>query len=201
MTVENGLITNISKEELKKFPLDKFRGEILIIDDEAQVIPAIDELSKSDFLGFDTESKPSFEKGKSNLNPVALIQFSTADKAFLFRINKIGVPEALRTLMLDEQTIKIGSGVKGDIEKLAKLNHSNGAGGFVDVQTVAKNHGIVTYGLKKLSAIFLGFRISKRHQLTNWESETLTTGQQNYAATDAWVCYRLYEEFKKRNMI
>ena len=46
--------------------------------------------------------------------------------------------------------------------------------------------------MKKLAAIVLGFRISKRQQVTDWEAEQLTEAQQVYAATDAWVCRQIY---------
>jgi ribonuclease D len=66
--------------------------------------------------------------------------------------------------------------------------------GFVDLQTLVKDFGIQSSGLKKLAAIVLGFRISKRQQVTDWEAEHLSEAQQIYAATDAWVCHQIYKK-------
>ena len=35
---------------------------------------------------------------------------------------------------------------------------------------------------------------AKAQRLSNWEAATLTDKQQLYAATDAWVCTRIYEQ-------
>jgi len=79
--------------------------------------------------------------------------------------------------------IKFLSGVKRFIPR-----------GFVDLQNLVKDFGIQSSGLKKLTAIVLGFRISKRQQVTDWEAEHLSEAQQIYAATDAWVCYEIYRK-------
>jgi ribonuclease D len=72
--------------------------------------------------------------------------------------------------------------------------------GFVDLQKYVRDFGIQSSGLKKLSAIILGFRISKGQQVTNWEAEALTEAQQIYAATDAWVCYQIYKKLNNDNV-
>jgi ribonuclease D len=70
-------------------------------------------------------------------------------------------------------------------------------GGFIELQDYAKDLGIQNFSLKKLTAIVLGFRISKSQQLSNWEAEELTEAQQIYAATDAWTTLRIYQNFPK----
>ena len=52
--------------------------------------------------------------------------------------------------------------------------------------------GFESIGAKKLSALVLGFRISKRQQVSNWEMAKLSQAQINYAATDAWICREIY---------
>ena len=91
----------------------------------------------------------------------------------------------------------MGAAIHDDIKGLAKLN-SFKAGGFIDLQTVAKNANIEDISVKKMTARFLGFRISKKQQLSNWDNNSLEEGQITYAATDAWVCYHLY--FKMKNL-
>lgn len=193
----------ISNEDLNQLPIDHFKGDVEVIETEADADRAVQELLKEAYIGFDSESKPTFVKGKTNQNPMALMQFSTSDKAYLFRLNKIGIPDSVCDLLESETTRKIGVALHSDMDKFRKLKKSRlvKPKGFVDLQTVAKKNEVKNLGLKKLSGIFLGFRISKRHQLSNWESKTLSEGQIRYAATDAWVCYELYKAFLKEGWI
>lgn len=193
----------VSKEELKEYPVERFTGGIHVYEDEKGIDEAVEYLSKFKYLGFDTESKPTFVKGKTNINGIALLQLSSGEEAFLFRLNKIEMPENLRKLLENPGILKIGSATHGDIPKLAEL-YKKGEftpKGFVDIQVIGKKHGIETVGLTKLTSILLGFRISKRQQLSNWEAESLSEAQLNYGATDAWACYKLYENFIFRGMV
>jgi len=195
--------TRISREDLRDFPVKRFSGKIHLITDEKEVVEAVNYLSQFRFIGFDTESKPTFVKGKTNIHGIALLQLSSLDEAFLFRLNMFEMPESLKLLLENKNILKIGSAIHGDIQKLSEL-YKKGEfrpDGFVDIQVIGRKHKIETVGLTKLTANLLGFRISKRQQLSNWEAENLSDAQKNYAATDAWACYKLYEEFIKREML
>lgn len=185
---------NITLEEIQKLELSWFRGNIQVVDDIKKFNTAIDELKGKKLLGFDTETRPSFKKGHKN--KVSLIQLSTHDKAWLFRINRIGIPAQLLDLLADSSIIKAGVAVHDDIKFLKNVRKFNPEG-FIDLQAYVKDFGIQCSGLKKLTAIILGFRISKRQQVTDWEAESLSEPQQVYAATDAWVCYEIYSRLKK----
>jgi ribonuclease D len=185
----NAYQENITAEELALCELSWFKGEIVLVDNMKTFREVFPRLSGSDLLGFDTETKPTFKKGGKN--PVSLIQLSTSDLAVLFRINKIGFPQELIDLLSDTSVIKTGVAVHDDIRYLKSVKRFN-PGGFIDLQVFVKDFGIVSSGLKKLTAIILGFRISKRQQVTDWEAEQLTEAQQIYAATDAWVCHQIY---------
>jgi ribonuclease D len=124
---------------------------------------------------------------------VSLIQLSTENLACLFRINKIGIPDELIDLLSDSLVIKAGVAVHDDIRFLSGVRRFK-PNGFIDLQNYVKDFGIQSSGLKKLSAIILGFRISKRQQVTDWEAEELSEAQQVYAATDAWVCHQIYKK-------
>ena len=182
---------NITAEELAEHELSWFKGEIVLVDNLKTFYKVFPRLLKSDLLGFDTETRPTFKKGKKN--SVSLIQLSTEDLACLFRINKIGIPNELVDLLSDHAIIKAGVAVHDDIRFL-KVVRKFAPEGFVDLQTLVKDFGIQSSGLKKLAAIVLGFRISKRHQVTDWEAEHLSEAQQIYAATDAWVCHQIYKK-------
>ena len=182
---------NITAEELAEHELSWFKGEIVLVDNLKTFYEVFPRLLKSDLLGFDTETRPTFKKGKKN--SVSLIQLSTEDLACLFRINKIGIPNELVDLLSDHAIIKAGVAVHDDIRFL-KVVRKFAPEGFVDLQTLVKDFGIQSSGLKKLAAIVLGFRISKRQQVTDWEAEHLSEAQQIYAATDAWVCHQIYKK-------
>ena len=66
-------------------------------------------------------------------------------------------------------------------------------GRFIDLQKMVSDFGIKDLSLQKLYANIFHERISKREQLSNWESDQLNPKQQLYAATDAWVCTRIYD--------
>ncbi len=183
--------SEISKEELKDYPKTAFKGKIFVIENMKQFAAALDILKGHKILGFDTETRPSFKKGKTN--KLALLQLSTENEAFLFRVNKIGLPSEILQLMSSKKIIKVGLGLKDDLQKLKQTAHFN-ANGFIDLQDMVEDYGINDKSLKKVSAIVLGHKISKNQQLSNWESEELTEAQQLYAATDAWICLKIYQK-------
>jgi ribonuclease D len=182
---------NISYEELSECELSWFKGEIVIVEEIRTFNEVFPRLLGEGLLGFDTETKPTFKKGKKN--NVSLIQLSTGTLACLFRINRLGLPDELVNLLSDPGVIKAGVAVHDDIRFLKGVKKFDPSG-FVDLQNFVRNFGIQSSGLKKLAAIVLGFRISKRQQVTDWEAVNLTEAQQIYAATDAWVCHQIYQK-------
>ena len=189
---------NLTVEELAGHEVSWFKGEIVLIDNLKTFYEIFPRLLESDLLGFDTETRPTFKKGKRNT--VSLIQLSTEFLACLIRINKIGIPDELAALLSDPRVIKAGVAVHDDIKFLKNVKKFNPEG-FVDLQNVVKEFGIQSAGLKKLSAIVLGFRISKRQQVTDWEAEKLSEAQMIYAATDAWVCHQIYRKLRNGSEI
>ncbi len=182
---------NISHEEIKELELEWFKGKIILIDSIEKYRSVIPWLQNSKVVGFDTETKPTFKKGRKN--KVSLIQLSDNKIACLFRINKIGIPDELASLLADPDVIKCGVAVREDI-KLLNGQKNFVPAGFIDLQKFVKDYGIESSGLKKLSAIVLGKRISKSQQVTDWEAKELSEAQMIYAATDAWVCLEIYKE-------
>lgn len=180
---------NISIEEIKELDLKWFEGEISVIDNMEKFYASVPELLRSTVLGFDTETRPSFKKGGKN--KVSLIQLADDNRAFLFRINKIGIPDELVSVLSNPYILKCGVAIHDDIKVLSGVRKFNPSG-FIDLQHFVKEYGIISSGLRKLAAIVLGFRISKRQQITDWEAFTLTDAQCIYAATDAWVCHQIY---------
>jgi ribonuclease D len=181
--------SHIEHDELNTLPLRSFTGAIHVINNPDEAAEAVRRLSLADVVGFDTETKPTFKKGK--LNPVSLLQLATRHEAFLFRMNRLGHFSGLAELLIRETPLKIGAAIHEDIRAL-KAIYPQQTNGFIDLQDIVKNYGIENIGVKKMAAIVLGFRISKSQQLSNWEADTLTEAQMVYAATDAWVSLEIY---------
>ena len=127
----------------------------------------------------------------SDKRQVVLIMTDTTRKAYLFRLKSMGMHRRLCNLLSDRRIIKVGAAIHDDIRGLQKLNDFR-ADGFVDLQKIVADYGIRDKSVKKMTAIILGFRISKTQQLSNWEAEELSESQCKYAATDAWVCREMY---------
>ncbi|WP_027421512.1 3'-5' exonuclease [Crocinitomix catalasitica] len=189
--------TNITKEEINQLRLDKYNGVIELIDDITKVKQAFKEINKFDYSGFDTESKPVFVKGQ--FNDISLVQIATADKAYLFRIHLTGITDEMIAYFKNDKHLKIGVGLRDDIIGLQKISPFK-AGGFVELNEIVNKINIEANGLRKLTAIILGFRISKNAQVSNWEAPELSKKQEIYAATDAWVCYEMYQRLLALNI-
>ncbi|MGF7139080.1 3'-5' exonuclease [Roseimarinus sediminis] len=186
----------ISKEELAQLPLKQFEGTIHIINNQYEVEAAVEYLNQFAYLGFDTETKPSFKKGQ--VNRVALLQLSTADTTFLFRVINYKLPKSLIRLLANPDIVKAGAAIRDDIKAL-QINQPFKPAGFVELQDEAQKLGINNFSLKKMAGIVLGIKISKAQQLSNWEAAELSEAQLRYAATDSWISYMIYENFSKHN--
>lgn len=189
-------IVTIDKGELAQLPAEQYKGKIKVIDDISQVENAVKELRGFKSMGFDTETRPSFRKGVQY--KVALIQFSTPECSYLFRTNKIGYPEELIKLINDVAVKKIGLSIHDDFINLRRVADIDPEG-FVDLQTFVKDYKIADNSLSRVYAILFGKRISKGQRLTNWEQETLTDSQQEYAALDASACLKIYDYLRSGN--
>ena len=191
MTTVNNFIDKISNEQTALLPAVEFRGEIRIVEHERDIAAACKTLAEQPVIGFDTETRPSFRPGVTFR--VSLLQLSTPTVCYLFRLNKIPLAKPILQLLEDRRILKIGADVAGDLRSLRQIRHFRD-GGFVDLQGIAPEWGIGEKSLRKLSAIVLGRRVSQAPRLSTWEAATLPDKQQLYAATDAWVCTRIYEQ-------
>lgn len=185
----------ISKEEVNALEMGAFGGKIKLIDHPSKVADAVQELKAARRLGFDTETRPAFRKGVCY--DVALLQLSTLDTAYLFRLNQIGLPADVRDILEDPNILKIGAAVRDDLKALKKLSPSFRPASFFDLNEELKRIGFLNVGVRNLSAMVLNIRISKSEQVSNWEGEILTDKQKLYAATDAWACLEIFERLYK----
>ncbi len=190
--------THITKEEINELPIGKYEGEIILIDDASFIKDAIHEIKQHKLIGFDTETKPAFQKGIKN--QVSLVQLAIPNKVYLFRLNLIGLPKELVTIFADPKHELVGLALRDDVKDLQLLDPFDPTG-FIELSDVTKEIGIVNAGARGLAGLFLNIRISKTQQTSNWENPSLTEPQIRYAATDAWVCLEIYEYLRSKGLI
>lgn len=179
----------ISKEKIRGLSIETFNGEIVVIDKVEDVADAVAYLKQFKVIGFDTETKPVFRKNTSN--KVALMQLSTLDKCFLFRLNLIQYPDDLDSLICSKDVMKVGLSLRDDFAALRKRSDCPPLN-FIDLQTFVIDYGIKDMSLQKIYAILFNKKISKNQRLSNWEGKTLKPSQKMYAAVDAWACLKIY---------
>lgn len=191
------IYSKFDKHQISDLPRVLFGGRIIVILSAGETESAVRYLLTHQILGIDTETRPSFRKGTSY--SVALLQVSTRDTCFLFRLNHTGMTPSLIQLLEDTTVPKIGLSLKDDFAMLSR-RHNFKPGLFIDLQKEVKKIGVEDLSLQKLYANFFGEKISKAQRLSNWEADVLNEKQKRYAATDAWACIRLYEEFKRLSL-
>ncbi len=187
---------SITAEEINGLPLRTFPGKTRVISDADQLGKIALEIEQHDIVGFDTETRPSFKKGQ--VFQVSLLHLAIPGKVFLIRLNHTGVTVELAGLFSNPGIIKAGVGIRDDIKALQKLKMFHPSGCY-DLSMLAKQAGLQVESVKKLTALLLGFRISKSAQTSNWEVATFTQKQIEYAATDAWVCLELFHKLRPKN--
>ena len=188
-------VNKISNEEVAALEAVRFDGEIIVVDNDMALERACIDLASHPVLGFDTETRPSFKAGVTN--KVALLQLSTYERCYLIRLCRVKISTKLRGILESKFIVKIGADVAGDIRSLRKL-YPLSPHNFVDLQSEIGKYGIEDKSLRKMSGIVLGKRVSKAQRLSNWEAQTLTEQQQMYAATDAWVCLKIYDKLNEK---
>ena len=189
----------IDKKLISEMPKVVFPGRIIIIYTEDDARKAVAYLNRCSVVGVDTETRPSFKKGK--VNSVALLQVATSDTCFLFRLNRIGIPDFLEEF-LQNDVLKIGLSLRDDFNMLRRANNKDPrVGNWIELQDYVSRFGIQEKSLQKIYAILFGEKISKNQRLSNWEADVLTEAQQQYAATDAWATLRIYQKLNNENLI
>ena len=167
-----------------------FPGRIFVVYTESDAEKAVAYLKDQRIVGVDTETRPSFKRGTTH--KVALLQISTQDTCFLFRLNRIGMPDSLQEFLMSD-TLKIGLSLKDDFNSLRKRQDMHpDRGNWIELQEYVGKFGIEDRRLQKIYANLFGEKISKNQRLSNWEADVLSEGQKLYAATDAWACVEIY---------
>ena len=185
------IYNKFDKKSIAELPTVTFPGKTVVVMSESEAEKAVDFLLSRDILGVDTETRPSFKKGESHM--VSLLQVSTSDVCFLFRLNHIGITPAILRLLENKVVPMVGLSLHDDMLSLHKRVAFT-PGFFIDLQDLVGELGIEDLSLQKLYANLFHQKISKRQRLTNWDSDVLNDKQKAYAALDAWACINLYKE-------
>lgn len=196
--IPNTYIHHIDKEMLNTLPVVGFEGEVILVDRPEMVDEAIEYLSQQRILGVDTEARPSFTRGVHY--PTALVQVSSLERCYLFRLTHIGMPQSLCDIFANKDICKVGLAFRDDLRGLRRRRDFTPRN-CIDLQDIMRKYGILDMGLQKAFAICFGKKISKAQQLTNWENSHLTPEQARYASTDAWATLLVYQDLQKHSML
>jgi len=189
--------TTIAKEQVNALPLARYEGPIQVVSRPREVHDAVDYLRDEALVGFDTESRPSFRRGDNH--PVALLQIAGAERVYLFQLQLLDQLEPVLALLADPAIRKAGVAIRDDIRKLQELGEF-APRNFVEIADFSRHLDVNNTGLRNLSAMFLGYRVSKGAQVTNWARPDLSQSQISYAATDAWISRLLYLKFAEMKL-
>ncbi len=187
----------LTKDEINTLPIVRYEGEVCLVRDEASLQKMVEKLKHERVLGFDTETKPSFRKGK--LNPPALIQLASEDAVYLIQLTWIPLNATLASLLTNPKILKVGVSIHDDMRELQKVFPFDAAG-IVDLGLIAKENNLETKGLRNLAANFFEYRITKGPQCSNWNAHELSHRQISYAATDAWIGRKVFLRMEELGM-
>ncbi len=166
---------------------------INLVTTDALAEVALAALMAGDAIGFDTESKPTFNKGEVSTGP-HLVQLATDTQAFLFPVARLTQSGVLKVLLESATLLKVGFGLGNDRSAL-KTRLGIEIRNVLDLGEVLRGPGHRgTVGAKVAVAHFFGqkFQKSKKVGTSNWANPHLAERQLLYAANDAHVALKLY---------
>ena len=149
-------------------------------------------LGACEFVGFDTEARPTFDKGEVSTGP-DVVQFATATEAFIFQLHRAQVVDMVKRLLVAAAIVKVGFGLGQDQQQLLRRLGVR-AMPLLDLDVVFRQRGYArTLGVKGAVAVVLNRRLVKSRKVTtsNWSHRQLKPNQLLYAANDAHAALRV----------
>lgn len=176
------VVTPMEMLQKKQF---KFPGRIQVISKDQPVDPTFWQMfTQEKLVGFDTEAKPPTLMS-TRRNKTSLFQLSTADVCLLWRVGHT-LPKELVEFLGNPEIVKVAQGAKHELSQLYQ-DFGVECSGFIDLYHIATEMRLQPKSLEGAVAIFLERRLNKGQRLSNWENESLTPAQIEYAACDAYA--------------
>jgi ribonuclease D len=194
----DGIGRAISRENMALLPIRRYEGEVCLVSTAGDLKHALEDIRQESVIGFDTETRPAFQKGESHLP--CLVQVATARRVHLFPLRQPDVFPLLAEMLADPRMVKVGVAMANDLRPLKQV-FAFSEQNVLDLGIVARRLGLNQTGLRNLAGIFLGFRIPKGARTSNWAAPRLSAAQITYAATDAWVCRELLLQFRNLELL
>ncbi len=188
----------ITREEIADLPIRRYEGPVVLVETFEDRERAVADMMQERVVGFDTETRPAFQKGQSYLP--CLAQVATGRAVYLFRLAQADFTQELTALLESSHTVKSGVAIGEDLRQLRALFPFEDKR-IVDPGFVARRHGFSQSGLRNLAALFLGIRIPKGNRTSNWAAHRLNPAQVMYAATDAWACREVFLRLEEVGLI
>ncbi|MDM1764188.1 MULTISPECIES: 3'-5' exonuclease [unclassified Acinetobacter] len=191
-----------SKEDIQNLP--RFQNlaikNIVVIGSLQQCQTIENEIKNAEILGFDSESKPTFNKGEIQTGP-HLIQLATTEKAYLFQFSA-EILLFLKPILENPDQIKVGFGLKNDAHLFRKkgIEFRN----IIELSKCFSSFGIKNpVGIKNAMALLfqVNFPKSKTISTSNWARKSLTQPQIEYAAADAYAPVLIFKELQRLAII
>jgi ribonuclease D len=165
-----------------------------LVEDPAEAAEALERLRAEGLVALDTET---FWEVQTKRSRVSLAQLSGASgDVIVVDVLATGV-EPLRPLVESPEVRMIAHNARFDDGVLRAVGLA--PQGFVD--TLAMSRAVLHLPSHSLAAVtehLFGLPLDKTLQKSNWRRRPLTRAQLTYAARDALVTMRVYEELKRR---
>lgn len=171
---------------------------VFVVSDQRQAEIACEELMRAEVVGFDTESKPTFQKGEKSEGPHVL-QFATVEKAFIFHTHVSESEDAIIELLVSERLTKIGFDLGGDLQQISRRFGVRPAS-VMDLGRSFRQLGYRnTIGATSAVAMLFNRRLHKSKSITtsNWAARKLSERQLLYAANDAYAAIRVFHALQQ----
>lgn len=187
------LTTRIDDIELAALAVFEFQHVRIEVVEPSEFNTVLALLQAEQVLGFDTETRASFERGVQH--PLSLIQIATANTCYLFQHAILGEQfTQLKALLEDETILKVGVGLRSDAQALRRQWGINVASTLDLNWALAQLGAEKEMGTRQLVAALLGVRIDKPKKVTlsNWQHVPLSSAQIHYAAADALAALKCF---------
>lgn len=174
---------------------------VILVNQETSVDACVNELysllarSHKKIVGLDVEWKPN------SCSKVATLQLCVDTRCFIFQlIHMESIPVSLKSLLMDPHITFLGVGIGNDSNKLAGdyglvSNNNVIELGPLAVRVLGESYP-KNAGLVQLANEVLGLNVSKSPSvvISDWSAKVLTYEQIEYAATDAYLSYKIGEK-------